>query len=126
MIATDLTGFLHVAAALAAGMVLLALLFAAVRLLRGPTLPDRVIALDLVTMLLVAFLALFSVAENQPAYLDVALALALVAFLATVAFARFIDRSPAARADARAAADTDPAEVDPGGTTGARTAEDRS
>jgi len=102
MIATDLDGFLHWAAAGAAGMILVALVCAAIRLLRGPTLPDRVIALDLVTMLLVAFLALIALAEGRPAYLDLALALALVAFLGTVAFARFIDRSPQARADARA------------------------
>ncbi|MEQ8968379.1 MAG: monovalent cation/H+ antiporter complex subunit F [Azospirillaceae bacterium] len=104
MIATDLDGFLHWAASAAAGMILVALVCAAIRLLRGPTLPDRVIALDLVTMLLVAFLALFALAEGRPAYLDVALALALVAFLGTVAFARFIDRSPQARADKRATA----------------------
>lgn len=63
-----------------------------VRMARGPSLPDRVVALDLVTILAVAFCALFSIASGEAAFLDVAIALALVAFLATVAFARFAER----------------------------------
>jgi multicomponent Na+:H+ antiporter subunit F len=62
------------------------------RLARGPSLPDRVVALDLITILAVAFSTLFAIASGEPAYLDVAIALALVAFLATVAFARFAER----------------------------------
>jgi len=69
-----------------------AMVLAFVRLARGPSLPDRVVALDLVTVLAVAFSALFAIAAEEPAFLDVAIALALVAFLATVAFARFAER----------------------------------
>ena len=88
---TRLDGFLEVAA-VACGLMILAALFCAfIRLLRGPTLADRVVALDFVTMLLVAFLTLFALAARRDAFLDAALALALVAFLATVAFARFIE-----------------------------------
>lgn len=63
-----------------------------VRMARGPSIPDRVVALDLITVLAVAFSALYSIATDQPAFLDAAIALALVAFLATVAFARFAER----------------------------------
>ncbi|MEM9781157.1 MAG: monovalent cation/H+ antiporter complex subunit F [Pseudomonadota bacterium] len=62
------------------------------RLVVGPTLPDRVVALDMLTVLLMALLMIFAVAVEVPSYLDAALALALVAFLATVAFARYIER----------------------------------
>ena len=68
-----------------------------VRLARGPSLPDRVVALDLITVLAVAFSALYAIASDQPAFLDAAIALALVAFLATVAFARFAERRHAQR-----------------------------
>jgi multicomponent Na+:H+ antiporter subunit F len=90
---TRLEGFLAVSAVACALMILLALIFAVVRLVRGPTMADRVVALDLVSMLVVAFLTLFALAVQRDAFLDAALALALVAFLATVAFARFIERA---------------------------------
>ncbi|NJO21641.1 MAG: cation:proton antiporter [Sphingomonadales bacterium] len=73
-------------------LLLLAMVLAFIRLARGPSLPDRVVALDLLTVLAVAFCALFAIASGEPAFLDVAIALALVAFLATVAFARFAER----------------------------------
>lgn len=89
----DLSALMSWAVDVTALFLIAALVLSTVRLIRGPTLPDRVVALDLLTMLLVAFLALFALATGVGAYLDAAVALALVAFLATVAFARFIDRS---------------------------------
>ena len=77
------------------GMIMIALVLAFVRLARGPSLPDRVVALDLITILAVAFCALFAISSDQQAFLDVAIALALVAFLATVALARFAERRKA-------------------------------
>ena len=81
-------------AAVDAGFILIlaAIGLAFLRLVRGPSLPDRVVALDLITVLAVAFCALFAIAADQAAFLDVAIALALVAFLATVALARFAER----------------------------------
>jgi multicomponent Na+:H+ antiporter subunit F len=96
----DLSWIVQVAIDIAALFIIVALVLTTIRLLRGPTLPDRVVALDLLTMLLVAFLTLFALASGVNAYLDAAVALALVAFLATVAFARFIDRSPQSKEDA--------------------------
>ena len=87
---TRLDGFLEVAAVAAALMILGALVCAFVRLVRGPTLAVRVVALDFVTMLRVAVLTLLALAARRDAFLDAALALALVGFLATVAFARYV------------------------------------
>ena len=53
------------------------------RLLRGPTPADRVVALDMLALLGIGFI-------GEYAFLDVAIALALVGFLATVAFARYV------------------------------------
>ena len=86
---------------IAAGGGLFAIVFsmalAAFRLLRGPISADRIVALDLLSVLIVAFVALYSLFSGQAAYLDVAAAYALVAFLGTVAFARFLERAAAAQ-----------------------------
>ncbi len=58
-----------------------------VRLLRGPTGPDRVVAIDALTLLGVAAVALGAMISGQIVFLDVAVVLSLVAFLGTVAFA---------------------------------------
>lgn len=73
-------------------MVFLTVAFAFWRLVRGPSLPDRVVALDMMTVAIVAFCGLAAVRSGDAAFLDVALALALVGFLATVALARFAER----------------------------------
>lgn len=57
------------------------------RLLRGPTGPDRVVAIDALTLLGVAAVALGAVLTGETVFLDVAVVLSLVAFLGTVAFA---------------------------------------
>jgi multicomponent Na+:H+ antiporter subunit F len=78
---------------ISAGMVTLAGALIVWRLLRGPTLSDRVVALDALSLLLVSFIVRYSVASGVGAYLDAAIVLSLVAFLGTVAFARFIERT---------------------------------
>ena len=67
------------------------------RLIKGPSLPDRVVALDMMTVAIVAFCGLCASAFGVAAFLDVALALATVGFLATVALARFAERQRARR-----------------------------
>jgi multicomponent Na+:H+ antiporter subunit F len=71
-------------------MLAAALILALVRLLRGPSLPDRVVALDLMSTLAVGVIAAHSVLSGHAVYLDVAVMLALIAFLGTVAFARYL------------------------------------
>ncbi|MEM9969806.1 MAG: monovalent cation/H+ antiporter complex subunit F [Pseudomonadota bacterium] len=66
---------------------------AVIRLALGPTLPDRVVALDQMTVSIVAFCGLAAISSGDAAFLDVALVLALVGFLATVALARFAERA---------------------------------
>jgi len=77
---------MHMAAALLGG----ALLLAVGRLLRGPTLPDRVVALDLISTLVVGIICMCALVFDQPVYLRDALVLAVVSFLGTVAFAYYV------------------------------------
>lgn len=80
---------LMIGVALVLGAVAMALL----RLTLGPTVPDRVVALDKMTVSIVAFCGLATIWSGDAAFLDVALVLALVGFLATVALARFTERA---------------------------------
>ncbi|MEM8591613.1 MAG: monovalent cation/H+ antiporter complex subunit F [Pseudomonadota bacterium] len=73
-------------------MVFIAVAMALFRLAKGPSLPDRVVALDMMTVAIVSFCGLAAIRSGEPAFLDVALVLALVGFLATVALARFAER----------------------------------
>ncbi len=86
------TGLLDVAADAAFGLLLLAVLGSLVRVVRGPSLADRVIALDLLSVTLVAFAAVYAAQTGEIAFLDVSLALALVSFFTTVVFARYIEQ----------------------------------
>ena len=72
---------------LAAGMVAVF-----IRLVSGPYLPDRVIALDLISILAMGFIVAYAVRFNQPNFLDVAIILAIISFLGTVAFAYYLER----------------------------------
>ena len=70
----------------------IAMTLAFARLVRGPTLPDRVVALDLITTLLIGVIAIYAIATDEVILLDLAIVLALIAFLGTAAFAHYIER----------------------------------
>ena len=79
--------------ALTVAMVLtvIGLICACARLIIGPSRADRVVSLDLITILLVAIAAQLAMLYEVAAYLDLGLAIGLIGFLATVAFARYIE-----------------------------------
>ena len=82
------------AALAAAALALLgaSVLLVLVRLGRGPDLANRVVALDLLSILGVGIASAAAVVSGDAVYLDVALILALIAFVSTVAFARYAER----------------------------------
>lgn len=73
-------------------MLVVALFLSFLRLIKGPSLPDRVVALDLITLEIIGLIGVFMVSTDQPAFLDAAIALAIVAFVGTVAFARYLEQ----------------------------------
>jgi multicomponent Na+:H+ antiporter subunit F len=73
-----------------------ALALAGWRMVRGPSAADRFVAFDMLTAVAVGFAALTAVATGRAAFLDVALGLALVNFVATAAFALFLERNDGA------------------------------
>lgn len=68
----------------------IALLCAFYLLLRGPKLSDRVVALDLIGILIAATAVAKAIESGHHSYLDVAITISLIAFLGTVAFANYI------------------------------------
>ena len=74
-----------------------ALLLVLVRLVRGPNVLDRVVALDYMAVVSVGLLGVYAIATGQTAYLDVAMIVALLGFLGTVGFAYYVERSTLSR-----------------------------
>jgi multicomponent Na+:H+ antiporter subunit F len=68
------------------------LLLALFRLIRGPSLPDRVVALEITSMLSIGLILLQVIETRAGLFMDVAVILALVAFLGTVGFAYYAER----------------------------------
>lgn len=70
----------------------ISLVFVFVRFFKGPTIVDRVIALDLIVTIGIGIISVYSIIYNQPNFLDIALILALIAFLGTVAFTYYLEK----------------------------------
>jgi multicomponent Na+:H+ antiporter subunit F len=75
------------------GLAVLATLIASVRIVRGPRHADRVVALDIFLAAAVALCVAASLGTGRTVFLDVAIGLALVGFVATVGWARLIERT---------------------------------
>ena len=82
--------FLVFAEDIAAGLLVLAVLLVLVRLWRGPTLADRIVALDLLTTFSVSLIGTVVLRTGVAVQLDIAVALCLVGFVSTVALARYL------------------------------------
>lgn len=93
--------FLDLAGLIALVILALALVVSTVRIIIGPSLADRVLALDLMTVVAMGFIGAVAVRTGLMLYLDIALALALLGFLATVALARYILRRGLAAMEAQ-------------------------
>ena len=65
---------------------------AVIRIILGPSMPDRVIGLDMIGVNLIAMIAVISVVMNTKAFLEVILILGILSFIGTIAFSKFIER----------------------------------
>lgn len=84
------SGFLEFSIAVALALLTISFLILVARLVKGPSLADRVLALDSLVAIGIGFVAVVAIKTDYSLYVDVAIALGLVGFLATVALARFI------------------------------------
>ena len=80
------------ALAFAFGCLMLALVLNLYRLLRGPTLGDRILALDTMVINAIALIVLIGMIGGNDTYFEAALLLAMVGFVSTIAYCKFILR----------------------------------
>lgn len=69
-----------------------ALVLTAYRLIKGPSLPDRVLALDMLAVISILLVACVAIVTSNPVLLDASLVLALLAFIGTVALSRYMEK----------------------------------
>ena len=74
------------------GVVTVAVILALIRAIRGPTSPDRVVAVDIMVTITVALMVLLALFFRRRIYLDVALIYAVLSFVGVIAVARYLDR----------------------------------
>lgn len=80
------------AGTVALGLLILAQLLNLVRLMRGPSLPDRILALDTLYINTIALVVLIGVLRGATAFFEASLVIALIGFVATVAFSKYLLR----------------------------------
>ncbi|AGF26455.1 Na(+)/H(+) antiporter subunit F1 [Bacillus sp. NEAU-CP5] len=77
---------------LSLGIMAVSTLLYVIRVMKGPTIPDRVVALDGIGINLIAMTALVSILLNTSAFLDIILLLGILSFIGTIAFAKFLEK----------------------------------
>ncbi|WP_238325728.1 monovalent cation/H+ antiporter complex subunit F [Paraburkholderia sprentiae] len=76
----------------AAVLIFFAILFGVIRLVLGKSVVDRIVAIDMLTVISLSLIALYAQVSGRFVYIDVALVYALLSFLAVLAVARFLER----------------------------------
>ncbi|MCQ6963108.1 cation:proton antiporter [Methanolobus chelungpuianus] len=61
------------------------------RIVFGPTVADRVVGLDALTLVIVVILGAYSYVQESPFFLDAALVMAIIGFIGTIAIARYLE-----------------------------------
>ena len=83
---------IEIAALISLALMMISFFLAFARLARGPSTPDRIVALDLIAVITMGTIVSYIFLTGQVVFLYAAVVLALIAFLGTVAYARFLER----------------------------------
>lgn len=83
---------LQISILLAFGILLLAFVFALIRLIRGPSSSDQIVALDLIASIVMGFILLYSLLVEKEIYFDVAIVIAMISFLGTIGISIYLKR----------------------------------
>jgi multicomponent Na+:H+ antiporter subunit F len=73
------------------GLLLIFMLLSLIRLILGPTVPDRIVALDTINTLVVAGMILVGAAFEEVIYVDVAIVYALLSYIGTLYIAKYLE-----------------------------------
>jgi multicomponent Na+:H+ antiporter subunit F len=69
----------------------LSMFFLLIRLVKGPSMADRVVALDTIGINLIGFIGLLMIMQNTILYAEALLIIAILAFISTLSFAKFLE-----------------------------------
>ena len=84
------TETITIVATICFAILILALIIALIRLTIGPTLNDRVSALDLLAIIIMGFILVYAILIDKQIYMDVVIILSLVSFMSTIAVSHYI------------------------------------
>ncbi|WP_313892002.1 Na(+)/H(+) antiporter subunit F1 [Psychrobacillus sp.] len=70
----------------------LSILIALYRIIKGPSMPDRAVALDMIGVNLISAIAIISIVLKTRAFLEAILILGILAFISTIAISKYIER----------------------------------
>lgn len=84
------TTILQIAVYMAIGMLLLAFFLTMIRLFRGPSSSDQIVALDLIASIVTAFILLYSLLVDREIYFDIAIVIAMISFLGTIGISIYL------------------------------------
>jgi len=77
---------------IALGFLMLAMVFTLYRLLKGPTFNDQIAAMDLLASIIIGVILVYGMLINNKMYFDIAIVIALVSFIGTIAISTFIKK----------------------------------
>ena len=72
-------------------ILILCAVFCLYRILRGPTSPDRIVAIDIFGILIIGFCAILGIPTGRDWYIDIGIAWALQSFISTLALSKFLE-----------------------------------
>ena len=72
------------------GMLLLAFILAFIRMLKGPNMSDRTVAMDLIASITMAFILMYSILVQKAIYFDIVIVISLISFISTVAISIYL------------------------------------
>lgn len=72
------------------GMLLLAFVLAFIRMLKGPEITDRIVAMDMIASITMAFILSYSILVNKAIYFDIVIVISLISFIGTVAVSTYL------------------------------------
>jgi multicomponent Na+:H+ antiporter subunit F len=73
------------------GFLLLAVVIALIRVIKGPTAPDRVVGLDTINTIVIVGMVIFGAASKDVIYIDVAIVYALLSYISTLFIAKYLE-----------------------------------
>lgn len=82
--------FLNIVLFLVFGMLLMAFLLAFIRMLKGPAVSDRIVAMDLIASITMAFILTYSILVQRAIYFDIVIVISLISFIGTVAISTYL------------------------------------